>query len=63
MNLELEQTKLRLIDTQMALLQYQRRDVQERIAAIETQTKFDSAVDARDTPSGATKQPDELRGD
>jgi hypothetical protein len=29
----------------------------------DTQTKFDAAVDARDTPSGATKQPDEFRGD
>jgi hypothetical protein len=63
MNLELEQTKIRLIDTQMALLQYQRKDVQERIAAIETQEKFDAAVDSHDMPSGAIKQADKFIGD
>lgn len=61
--LEYEQTKLRLIDTQMALLQYQRRDVLATIDAIKTQAKFDAAADAQDMPSGATKQPDQFKGD
>jgi len=29
----------------------------------QVQAVFDAAVDARDTPSGATLAPDELRGD
>jgi hypothetical protein len=61
--LELNQLKLQLIETQMLLLQYQHKEVSANVAAIQAQTKFDAAVDARDTPSGATKQPDEFRGD
>jgi hypothetical protein len=57
MNIEIEQLKLKLIETQMAVLQYQHRDVTiaiEKITAIETQAKFDAAVDARNMPSGGS---------
>lgn len=67
MNLETEQIKLKLIETQMALLQYQHRDVSESIARIQAakaaQAKFDASVDARDMPSGATTPPDPYAGD
>jgi hypothetical protein len=63
MNLDTEILKLRLIEAQAQLLQYQHKEVSANIASIEAQKKFDASVDARDTPSGATKQPDEFRGD
>ena len=36
-NLELEQMKLRLIETQMALLQYQHREVTEKIQTAQSE--------------------------
>ena len=61
MNLEIEQLKLKLIETQMALLQYQHRDVTANLERL-AQANFDAAVDAKDMPSGATKQPDPYAG-
>ena len=61
MNLDTEQLKLKLIETQMALLQYQHKEVSENIARL-TQVKFDAQVDAHDMPSGATRQPDRFSG-
>ena len=66
MNIETEQLKLRLIESQMQVLQYQHRDVLitiQSLQAAKTQTEFDAAVDARDMPSGQTTPPDLLRGD
>jgi hypothetical protein len=66
MNLDTEQIKLKLIETQMALLQYQHREVSENIAKItaaSVQAKFDAAIYARDMPSGATTAPDAFSGD
>ena len=65
MNLDTEQLRLKLIETQMALLQYQYKEVSGNIDAMQKaqmQAKFDAAVDARDMPSGATKAPDEWAG-
>lgn len=59
--LETEQLKLRLIETQMQLLQYQHRDVSESLKRLQ-QAEFDKAVDAKDMPSGATKAPDAFSG-
>lgn len=66
MQLEHEYTKLRLIEAQMQILQYQHRDVAVEIKRLEdakAQAKFDAAVDAHDQPSGATKPPNEFAGD
>ena len=65
MDITTEHLKLKLIETQMALLQYQHRDVSAGIAQIkagQAQAAFDAAVDARNMPSGATKPPDEYAG-
>ena len=66
MNIENEQLKLKLIETQMMLLQYQHRDVSaaiEQIKQAQSQARFDTAADARDMPSGTVKQPDPYSGD
>lgn len=66
MNIEIEQLKLKLIETQMQLLHYQYKDVTANIQALQAATmqmQFDAAVDARDMPSGQTMPPDLLRGD
>lgn len=60
--LEVEQLKLKLIELQIAVLQYQYRDSQDSIAAL-VQKKFDEKVDERDMPSGATTPPDAFTGD
>jgi hypothetical protein len=65
-NLETEQLKLKLIETQLALLQYQHRDIVTNIQtlqAAEAQKKFDNSVDSKDTPSGATTPRDQFSGD
>jgi len=61
MNIETEQLKLRLIESQMQVLQYQHRDITEGLKRLQ-QVAFDASVDAHDTPSGATKQPDLYSG-
>jgi hypothetical protein len=65
MNIEIEQLKLRLIETQMQLLQYQHKEVSANIKQIElaqSQVRFDASVDAKDLPSEATIQPDQFAG-
>lgn len=52
MNIDTEHLKLRLIESQMQVLQYQHRDISEGLAKIEAQSakaRFDAAVDARET--------------
>jgi len=61
MNIETEQLKLRLIESQMQVLQYQYRDVTEGLQKLQ-QTAFDASADSRDMPSGATTQPDQYAG-
>jgi hypothetical protein len=60
--MELEQLKLKLIETQMALLQYQHKEVSENIARL-TQAEFDKQVDSHNMPTGQTKPKDEFTGD
>lgn len=45
------------------LLQIKNQNAMLNRAYAELQKKFDGAVDARDMPSGATKQPDQFKGD
>ena len=52
MNLETEQLKLKLIETQMMLLQYQHKEVSDALAkaqAATAQKAFDTSVDAHDS--------------
>lgn len=65
MDIEKEQIKLRLIESQMMVLQYQHKEVSAVIAEFQraqVQKSFDAAVDARDVPSGATKSADQFAG-
>ena len=64
-----EQTKMELYKAQFQILDMMGRASLEKIGALTAQVsqaaaqaKFDAAVDARDTPSGATKAPDEYAG-
>lgn len=45
MNLELEQLRLKLIETQMMLLQYQHQEVLARIAALQNQQNKQDNID------------------
>ena len=67
MDIETEQLRQKLFETQMALLQCQHRDVSESIARFHSsklaQARFDAAVDAHDMPSGAINPPDPYSGD
>lgn len=56
MDLEKEQLKLRLIEAQAMILQYQHKEVSDVIARL-SQAAFDASVDARDMPSGAPPDP------
>ena len=52
MDIEKEQLKLKLIETQMALLQYQHKEVSDALAKAKSasaQTAFDASVDAHDS--------------
>ena len=57
MNIEIEELKIKLIETQMTVLQYQHHEASEKIKQlnlIKSQKTFDDAVDERDMPSGAS---------
>ena len=62
MDIEKEQLKLRILELQTALMQYQHKEISAAIASAQ-QALFDASVDAKDIPSGATKQLDPNRGD
>lgn len=65
MSMELETLRLKLIETQAALLQYQHQEVTERIKNMQTaqaQAAHDQVADMRDMPSGATKPTDPYSG-
>ena len=65
MSIELDTLRLKLIETQAALLQYQHQEVTDRIKNMQTaqaQAAHDQVADMRDMPSGATKAPDEFAG-
>lgn len=62
MNIETEKLKLKLIETQMLVLQYQHKEVTENINLVEVKKKFDASVDSHDIPTGAQRQPDKYTG-
>lgn len=66
MNIEIENLKLKLIEAQMTILQYQHRDVLSAIQKLKNesaQKDFDKSVDDKDMPSGQTSPPDQFSGD
>lgn len=56
MNLEIERLKLRLIETQMALLQYQHREVKANIDMLLAQQEKPSVSGTGDVPFASTAQ-------